>query len=94
MKLNEKQIKRFTEIFEIKVKSIILIEKEDVVTIVINSVIIFDVTKELVKEFLFCRSVQHTHHFALFCFKSEAGIVLKGAIIGVVTVGEFSVVWS
>ena len=53
MKLNEKQIKRFTEIFEIKVKSIILIEKEDVVTIVINSVIIFDVTKELVKEFLF-----------------------------------------
>ena len=36
MKLNEKQIKRFTEIFEIKVKSIILIEKEDVVTIVIN----------------------------------------------------------
>lgn len=53
MKLNEKQIKRFTEIFEIKVKSIILIEKEDVVTIVINSVIIFDVTRELVKEFLF-----------------------------------------
>ena len=53
MKLNVKQIKRFTEIFEIKVKSIILIDKEDVVTIVINSVIIFDVTRELVKEFLF-----------------------------------------
>ena len=52
MKLNEKQIKRFTEIFEIKAKSIILIEKEDIVTIVINSVIIFDVSKELVKEFL------------------------------------------
>ena len=51
MKLNEKQIKRFTEIFEIKVKSIILIEKEDVVTIVINSVIIFDESKELVKKF-------------------------------------------
>ena len=52
MKLNEKQIKRFTEIFEIKAKSIILIEKEDIVTIVINSVIIFDVSKELVKEFI------------------------------------------
>lgn len=52
MKLNERQIKRFTEIFEIKTKSIILIEKENVVTIVINSVIIFDVSRELVKEFL------------------------------------------
>lgn len=52
MKLNEKQIKRFTEIFEIKAKSIMLIEKENVVTIVINSVIIFDVSRELVKEFL------------------------------------------
>ena len=52
MRLNEKEIKRFTEIFEIKAKSIILIEKEDIVTIVINSVIIFDVSKELVKEFL------------------------------------------
>lgn len=52
MKLNERQIKRFTEIFEIKAKSIILIEKENVVTIVINSVIIFDVSKELVEEFL------------------------------------------
>lgn len=51
MKLNKKQIKRFTEVFEIKVKSIILIEKENIVTIVINSVIIFDVSKELVKEF-------------------------------------------
>lgn len=51
MKLNKKQIKRFTEVFEIKAKSIILIEKENIVTIVINSVIIFDVSKELVKEF-------------------------------------------
>ena len=52
MKLSERQIKRFTEVFEIKAKSIILIEKENVVTIVINSVIIFDVSRELVKEFL------------------------------------------
>lgn len=52
MKLNEKQIKMFTDIFEIKAKSIILIENGEKVTIVINSVIIFDVKKELVKEFL------------------------------------------
>lgn len=52
MKLNKKQIKRFTEFFEIKAKSIILIEKGEKVTIVINSVIIFDVSKELVKKFL------------------------------------------
>lgn len=52
MKLSSEQLKRFTEVFEIKVKSVILIEKEDVVTIVINSVKIFDVKKELVAEFL------------------------------------------
>lgn len=52
MKLNEVQLKRFTDIFEIKVNSVILIEKENVITIVINSVRIFDVKKELVKEFL------------------------------------------
>ena len=52
MRLNEKEIQKFTEIFEIKANSIILIEKESVVTIIINSVIIFDVSKELVKEFL------------------------------------------
>lgn len=51
MKLNEEQLKRFTEIFEIKAKSVILIEKQDVIAIIINSVIIFDVPKELVKEF-------------------------------------------
>ena len=51
MKLSEAQLERFTEIFEIKVKSVILIEKKNVVTVVINSVIIFDVKKELVKEF-------------------------------------------
>ena len=53
MKLNEEELKRFTEIFEIKAKSVILIEKQDMVTIIINSVIIFDVKKELVKEFFF-----------------------------------------
>lgn len=52
MKLNEVQLKRFTEIFEIKAKSVILIEKKNVITIVINSVIIFDVKKELVSDFL------------------------------------------
>ncbi len=51
MKLNEEQLKRFTETFEIKAKSVILIEKENVATVIINSVIIFDVKKELVKEF-------------------------------------------
>ena len=51
LKLSEAQLERFTEIFEIKVKSVILIEKKNVVTVVINSVIIFDVKKELVKEF-------------------------------------------
>ena len=51
VKLNEVQLKRFTEIFEIKAKSVILIEKKNKITVVINSVIIFDVKKELVKEF-------------------------------------------
>lgn len=51
MKLNSSQLERFTEIFEIKANSVILIEKKNVVTIVINAVIIFDVKKELVKEF-------------------------------------------
>jgi len=53
MKLNEKQLKIFTEIFEIRADSIILIEKQNVITIVINSVRIFDVKKELLNEFLF-----------------------------------------
>lgn len=53
MKLNEEQLKKFTEIFEIKARSVILIEKQDMVTIIINSVVIFDVKKELVKEFFF-----------------------------------------
>jgi len=52
LKLSNEQLERFTEIFEIKVKSVILIEKKNVITVVINSVIIFDVKKELVKEFL------------------------------------------
>lgn len=52
MKLNEVQLKRFTEIFEIKAKSVILIQKKNKITVVINSVIIFDVKKEILKEFL------------------------------------------
>ena len=52
MKLNETQLKRFVEIFEIKANSIILIDKGKVITMIINSTIIFDVKRELVKEFL------------------------------------------
>ena len=52
MKLSSKQLRRFTEVFEIKAKSVILIEKKNVITIVINSVIIFDAKKELSYEFL------------------------------------------
>lgn len=52
MKLSSEQLNRFTEVFEIKAKLVILIEKDNVITIVINSVIIFDVKKELVAEFL------------------------------------------
>ena len=51
MKLTEEQLKRFTEVFEIKAKSIIMIDKGRNVTIIINGVRIFDVNKELVKEF-------------------------------------------
>ena len=51
MKLNEKQLKQFAETFEIKAKSIIMINKGKKVTLIINSVIIFDVKKELAKEF-------------------------------------------
>ena len=57
MKLNEEELKRFTEMFEIKAKSVIMIEKQNVVTIIINSVIIFDVKKELMKEFFLCWEV-------------------------------------
>jgi len=52
MKLNEKEVERFTQIFEIKAKSILMIDKGKVITIVINSTRIFDVKRELVKEFL------------------------------------------
>lgn len=52
MKLTEKQMKRFTEKFEIKAKSVIITDKGKVITIVINSVIIFNVKRELVEEFL------------------------------------------
>ena len=52
MKLTDKQLKRFAEVFEIKAKSIIMIDKGNVITIVINGVRIFDVKRELVKEFL------------------------------------------
>lgn len=52
MKLDSKQLARFIEKFEIKANSVILIDKGNVIIIVINSVIIFDVKKELVEEFL------------------------------------------
>ena len=52
MRLTEKQLKRFTQKFKIKAKSIIMIDKGKKVTIIINTVRIFDVKRELVKEFL------------------------------------------
>ena len=52
MKLSKEQLERFTNIFEIKADSIILIDKGNVITIVINATRIFDVKRELVKEFL------------------------------------------
>ncbi len=52
MKLTDKQLKKFTEKFEIKAKSIIMVDKGRKVTIIINTVRIFDVNRELVKEFL------------------------------------------
>ncbi len=50
MKLTDNQLKRFTEKFEIKAKSIIMIDKGRQVTIIINGVRIFDVKRELVQE--------------------------------------------
>ena len=52
MKLNQEQLDRFIEMFQIKAKSVVLIKKKEKVTVVINSVIIFDVNKELVKDFI------------------------------------------
>ena len=52
MRLTDNQLKRFTENFEIKAKSIIMVDKGRKVTIIINTVRIFDVNRELVKEFL------------------------------------------
>ena len=51
MRLTDEQLKKFTEIFEIKAKSIIMIDKGIKVTIIINGVRIFDVNRELTKEF-------------------------------------------
>lgn len=52
MKLTDKQLQKFTNTFSIKAKSIILIDKENVITIVINGARMFDVKKELVRKFL------------------------------------------
>ena len=51
MRLNQEQLDKFTEIFEIKAKSVILVKKNKKVTVIINSVIIFDVDENLVKNF-------------------------------------------
>ena len=53
MKLNEEGLRKFTEIFEIKANSVILIEKEECMTVIINGVIILNLRKELFKEFFF-----------------------------------------
>ena len=52
MRLTDKQLKRFTEVFEMKAKSIIMIDKGRKVTIIINGVRIINIKKELVQEFL------------------------------------------
>lgn len=52
MKLNEVQLEKFVEIFEIKANSVILIEKESCMTVIINGVIILNLRKELFKEVL------------------------------------------
>ena len=51
MKLDANQLARFITTYEINASSVILVDKGDIVTVIINSVIIFDVKKELVKEF-------------------------------------------
>lgn len=51
MKLDANQLARFIATYEINARSVILIDKGDIVTVVINGVIIFNVKKELVKEF-------------------------------------------
>ena len=53
MKLNEEGLRKFTEIFEIKANSVILIEKKRNMTVIINGVIILNLRKELFKEFFF-----------------------------------------
>ena len=52
MKLSQEQLDKFIETFQIKAKSVVLIKKKEKVTVVINSVIVFDVNKELVKDFI------------------------------------------
>ncbi len=52
MKLSQEQLDKFIETFQIKAKSVVLIKKKGKVTVVINSVIVFDVNKELVKDFI------------------------------------------
>ena len=51
MKLNNEQLAKYIDIFEISARSVILVDKGNVITIIINSVIIFNVKRELVKEF-------------------------------------------
>ena len=51
MKLDANQLARFIATYEINARSVILVDKGDIVTIIINSVIIFNVSKELVSEF-------------------------------------------
>ena len=51
MKLDANQLARFIATYEINARSVILVDKGNIVTVIINSVIIFNVSKELVKEF-------------------------------------------
>ena len=51
MKLNNEQLAKFIDAFEINTRSVILVDKGSVITIIINSVIIFNVKRELVEKF-------------------------------------------
>lgn len=51
MKLDADQLKHFIATYEINARSVILVDKGNVITIIINSVIIFNVKKELIEEF-------------------------------------------
>ena len=57
MKLDANQLARFIATYEINARSVILVDKGDIVTVIINSVIIFNISKELTKEFFYFSTI-------------------------------------